>query len=114
MKLTGALLHWHLAVCDWLNFTVPNQWISRKRPHGKACFVWPPRSPDLTPLDFYLWGFIKDRMYVPPLPYLSDLRRTIETAVTRITSDSFSKIWDELAYRLDVCCVTNGAHYEYL
>ncbi|KAJ4433406.1 hypothetical protein ANN_15665 [Periplaneta americana] len=24
---------------------------------------WPPRSPDLTPLDFFFWGFIKDRVY---------------------------------------------------
>jgi hypothetical protein len=28
----------------------------------------PPRSPDLTPLDFFLWGFVKDRMFIPPLP----------------------------------------------
>ena len=25
--------------------------------------VWPPRSCDLTPLDYYLWGAVKDKRY---------------------------------------------------
>jgi hypothetical protein len=29
---------------------------------------WPPRSPDLTPMDFFLCGFVKGNVYVPPLP----------------------------------------------
>jgi len=24
---------------------------------------WPPRSPDLTPCDFYLWGYLKAKVY---------------------------------------------------
>ncbi|KZC15045.1 hypothetical protein WN55_08609 [Dufourea novaeangliae] len=35
-----------------------NRWIGR----GGA-FLWPPRSPDITPLDYYLWGTLKDMMY---------------------------------------------------
>ena len=27
-----------------------------------------PRSPDVTPCDFFLWGYVKDQVYVPPLP----------------------------------------------
>ena len=29
----------------------------------KADVVWPPRSCDLTPLDYYLWSAIKDKCY---------------------------------------------------
>ncbi|GFW37770.1 uncharacterized protein TNCV_4629751 [Trichonephila clavipes] len=43
--------HWHLSLRDWLNVTVPNQWIGRKKPPDKACIAWLPRSPDLTPCD---------------------------------------------------------------
>jgi hypothetical protein len=25
--------------------------------------TWPPRFPDLTPPDFVLWGFLKERVY---------------------------------------------------
>ena len=28
----------------------------------------PPRSPDATPCDFFLWGYVKDQVYVPPFP----------------------------------------------
>ena len=30
--------------------------------------TWPPRSQDATPCDFFLWGYVKDQVYVPPLP----------------------------------------------
>ena len=26
-------------------------------------YKWPPRSCDLTPLDFFLWGYVKDKVY---------------------------------------------------
>ncbi|GFT11525.1 hypothetical protein TNCV_2523411 [Trichonephila clavipes] len=45
---------------------------------------------------------------------LPDLRHMIEAAVVSITSDTLNKAWDELAYRLDLCCVMNGAHIEHL
>jgi hypothetical protein len=30
--------------------------------------AWLPCSPGLKPLDFFFWGYIKDAVYVPPLP----------------------------------------------
>ncbi|PSN38008.1 hypothetical protein C0J52_26447 [Blattella germanica] len=36
---------------------------ARVEPNDRACYAWPPRSPDLTPCDFYLWYFIKDPVY---------------------------------------------------
>lgn len=111
----GAPPHWHNAVREWLNVTLPDRWIGRKGPNDRACYAWPPRSPDLTPCDFYLWGFIKDRVYVPPLPAdLHELQNRIEAAVATITEDTLLNVWEELSYRLDVCRVTNGAHIEHL
>ncbi|GFV79626.1 uncharacterized protein TNCV_1724511 [Trichonephila clavipes] len=75
--------HWHLSVLDWLNLTTPNQWICRKEHPDKSCVKWPPRSPDLAPCGFYLWGSIKECVYVAPLPAdLLDLRHMIEADVT--------------------------------
>ncbi|GFV52727.1 uncharacterized protein TNCV_2873981 [Trichonephila clavipes] len=64
----GAPPHWHLSVRDWLNITVPNQWICRKRLHDKACSSKHILYLDLTPCDFYLWWFIKDCVYISLLP----------------------------------------------
>ncbi|PSN44682.1 hypothetical protein C0J52_15632 [Blattella germanica] len=70
---------------------------------------------DLTPCDFYLWGFIKDRVYMPPLPAdLLELGNRTEAAVATITENTLLNVWEELGYRLDVCRVTNGAHIEHL
>ncbi|GFV15796.1 DUF4817 domain-containing protein [Trichonephila clavipes] len=89
--------------------------LGHKEPPDKPCIAWPPRLPDLTPCVFYLWRFIKDCMYVPPLPAdLSDLRYRMEADVARISSDTLKKVWDQLTYRLNQCRVTNGAHIEHL
>ena len=44
------------------------------------------RSPDLTVCDFFLCGFVKDNVYVPPLPrVLPELRERINTAIGNVT-----------------------------
>ena len=75
--------------------------------------TWPPLSPDLTPCDFFRWGFVKDSMYVPPLPVsLRKLRYQITHALQAITADMLQWVWDKFDYRVDVCHVTQGAHIE--
>ena len=76
---------------------------------------WPPRSPDLTPCDFFLWGYVKDHMFVPHMPLdLAELRQRIEHAVAGIDHQMFVRVWQELDIRTDVCRVTNGGHMEHL
>ena len=48
----------------------------------------PPRSPDATPCDFFLWGYVKDQVYVPPLPTsIPEMKVRIRTAIETITAD---------------------------
>ena len=54
----GALFHYSRHVMQHLNDTFPNRWIGRG-----GTTNWPPRSPDLTPLDFCLWGWMKSEVY---------------------------------------------------
>ena len=76
---------------------------------------WPPRSPDLTVCDFFLWGFIKDIVYVAPLPAtLAELKVRITTAVEGVDADMLAKVWDEFNYRTDICRASNGGHIEHL
>ncbi|GBP63905.1 hypothetical protein EVAR_39568_1 [Eumeta japonica] len=55
----GAPPHITLPVRSHLNATFPNRWLGRFRSQP-----WPARSPDLTPLDFFLWGYVKERVFV--------------------------------------------------
>jgi hypothetical protein len=75
--------------------------------------AWPPRSPDLIPLDFSVWGYVKDKVFVAPLPVsLEELRARITEAVATVDADMIRRIWDEIAYRRDICRVTRGNHIE--
>ena len=78
--------------------------------------AWPPRSPDAPPCDLLLWGYVKDQVYVPPLPppSIPELKVQIRTAIETITADMLQTVWNELDYRVDVCRITNGAHIEHL
>jgi hypothetical protein len=60
--------HWNINVRRYLNDELPHRWIGRVGEDDAALFPWPHRSPDLTPCDFFLWAYIKDLVYVPPLP----------------------------------------------
>ena len=54
----GAPPHWCLEFCQFLNETFSDRWIGHDGP-----IPWLPRSPDSTPLDFFLWGCVKDIVY---------------------------------------------------
>jgi hypothetical protein len=50
----------HWACIDWefIGIHFPGRWVGRN-----VLFPWPPSSPGVTPLDFFLWGNVKDIVY---------------------------------------------------
>jgi hypothetical protein len=54
----GAQEHYHRNVRSYHDEILPGQWIGRR-----GSFECPPRSPGLTPLDFYFLGSLKDVEY---------------------------------------------------
>jgi hypothetical protein len=56
----------------------------------------------------------KKEFVSPQPPKIPDLKKRIAEAVVTITRDMLISLWQELDYRLDVCCVTNGAHIKHL
>ena len=55
-------------VRGYLNRNLPQRCKGRTGKEDDALMRWPLRSPDLTPCDFFFWGFVKDTVFVPPLP----------------------------------------------
>jgi len=111
LQLDGAPLHFHRNVRVLLIRVLQQCLIGRAAKGDNHLLPWPPRSPDLTPCHFFLWAFIKDSVYVPPLPMsLNELRDRITHALQTITADMLHRVWDEFDYRVDVCHVTQGAH----
>ncbi|GFT34961.1 putative DD41D transposase [Trichonephila clavipes] len=54
----GATCHTARVTIDLLKDTFGDRLISRFRPVN-----WPPRSCDLTPRDYFLWGYVKSLVY---------------------------------------------------
>jgi len=90
-------------ICNiwFLDATFQNRWIGRDGPTP-----WPPRSPDITPLDFFLWGYVKDKVFSTPVPDVINLKARITDAFATITEDMLENTWREIDYRLDVLRAT--------
>ena len=54
----GAPPHSSREVRNFLNYRFPGRWIGRGGPHN-----WPARSPELSPLDYCVWGWMKELVY---------------------------------------------------
>lgn len=67
----GAPTYWPLNVCQILDDKFPDRWIGQDGP-----ILWPPRLPDFTALDFFLWGFVKDQVHRTRVTDLKDLEDT--------------------------------------
>lgn len=99
----GAPPHYALTVRSWLDQTFPGRWIGRRGP-----VEWPPRSPDLTPLDFWLWGYLKDKVYRHRIHNIPELRAAITEEFRKIPLDMCKKACDNVKLRLEACIAMEG------
>ena len=59
--------HWSLTVRAYLNDNLPRRWIGHAGGEANVLLKWPPRSPDLTPCDFFC-GNMCSFWFMSPLP----------------------------------------------
>ncbi|KFM57593.1 Transposable element Tcb2 transposase, partial [Stegodyphus mimosarum] len=85
--------HWGTIVGSSLNDHFTGRWTGEGGP-----IPWPPRSPDITPLDFFLWGFVKNNVYRRRVSNMDDLKPGMTTAIASVGADM-------LAARLQWCRV---------
>jgi hypothetical protein len=90
----GSPSHFHCEVRQYLNTVLPRRWIGCASGNDQPLLLWPPRSPDITPCDFFLWVYVKDQVFVPPLPRdLADLKAQIIAAVKNIDAPTLTCVW---------------------
>ncbi len=75
---------------------------------------WPARYPDLTPLDFFVWGFVKNQVFQIPVQNITQLKRRITRAIRSVTQDMIAKVWENKENRLDEILRETGGHIEHL
>ena len=57
---------------------------------------WPERSPDLTPLYFFLWVHVKDKVYSERIESLEHLNTKIRQAISIIDNATLSNVWKNI------------------
>ncbi|GFV97370.1 putative transposable element [Trichonephila clavipes] len=75
----GATCHTARATIDLSKDTFGDRLISRFGPVN-----WPPRSCDLTPLDYFLWGYVKSLVYADKPQTLDHLEDNIRRVIADI------------------------------
>ena len=75
---------------------------------------WPARSPDLTPCDFFLWGYLKQKVFTSPPPNIQTLRERIVNEINQLRAkpEFIINSVRGMRRRAEVCIERNGQQVE--
>ncbi|GFV02932.1 transposable element Tc3 transposase [Trichonephila clavipes] len=99
-----ATCHTARATIDLLKDTFGDRLISRFGPVN-----WPPRSCDLTPLDYFLWGYVKSLVYVDKPQMRDHLEDNIRRVIADIRPQMLGKVIKNRTSILDYIRASRGS-----
>jgi len=76
--------------------------------------LWPPCSPDLTPPDYFLWGYLKGRVYQNKRRTIDALKANITEEIQAVTADVLARTSPNMARRVQSCLDANGGHFQHM
>jgi len=109
LQLDGAPAHYSNIVRNYLNNRYNGRWIGRM-----GAVAWPPRSPDLTSPDFFLWGMLKNIVYSEKPTTKENMKERIRTACAAISQEILLRTVTSFRRRIDLCIQENGRNFEHL
>ena len=101
----GAKCHTVEATLDVWRPVFKDRIISRR-----ADVVWPVRSCDLTPLDYYLWRAVKDKCYADKPETIDALKHNIREAIGEIQLHTIGNVLKNWTDRVGYCMASRGSH----
>ena len=105
----GASYHYGRNVRRYLDTVFPDRWIGRR-----GCIEWPARSPDMTPLDYFLWGYHNDRVYKTNPRSLKELRQRIQDECDNMPAEYLANAIERFYNRLGYCQEVDESQFENL
>jgi hypothetical protein len=98
-------------VREYFDETFGNRWIGRGGP-----ITWPLRSPDLTPLDLFLSGYMQSLVYETPVETQHDIvaRIAVAAGIIKEMPGIFQKVQHNMAGQWRTCSEFGGRHFEQL
>ena len=71
---------------------------------------WPPRSPDLSACDFFLWGYFKSKVYVRKPRTVDDLKVSTCEEIATVPQEMLVNVMQNFEERLRTCVRQEGRH----
>jgi len=71
---------------------------------------WPPRSPDLSTPDIFLWGFLKSKVYSNRPTDLHALKENIREEVAKLSEETLQAVMRSFLTRVHLCIEEGGGH----
>jgi len=75
--------------------------------------LWPPRSPDLTPADSFLWGLLKGKVYKNTPRTIEQLKDAMRQEIQAVNFDTLEKVFRNLEKRIQVCLDVKGDQFQH-
>ena len=75
--------------------------------------MWPPRSPDLNPPDFYPWRAAKSAVHRDRPRMLDDLQAAITAFIQSISSEQLIAVFRNKIRRIQACIDAKGGHFQH-
>ena len=76
--------------------------------------LWPPRSPELTPSDYFLWGYLKGRVYQIKQRTIVALKANITEEIQAVIGDVLARNFQNMARRVQSCLDGNIGHFQHM
>jgi hypothetical protein len=76
--------------------------------------LWPPRSPDLSFCDYYLWGNLKGKVYKNNPRSIEARQSEITRVIRPVTVDQLQKVSHNLFMLCEACLQAERGHFEHL
>jgi hypothetical protein len=74
--------------------------------------IWPPRSPDLSPPDFFLWGAMKNSVHSNSPHTIDELKMVITEYVRNVDCAILNTVFENTVRRVNKCLQNGGGHFE--
>ena len=103
----GAPAHTSRMAMECLEEKFPGRLIS-----NKSDFVWPPRSPDLNPCDFFLWGYMKEEIHRAQPASTTEVKQLIREFMLGLTEDLLRRVTEQFISRVRKCIEVRGGVFE--
>ena len=105
----GAKPHQARMVMEWLDAIFQERMLAIKSVRGDS---WAPYSPDCNPCDFFLWGYMKEKVYQPLPLTMTALKRKIKVEFDKIPEVMVVKSVMNMKKRGALMVAAEGSQFE--